>query len=508
MKKVIFTILFLGVFTILSAQMHGGGQYDPDSLETVSVTGIVITETTAFHSIYYLDIDNDAIADYHLNFGPWWYQPDSSNAVLPENGEEITVEGGLHDAYNMDLSVIVVYEINGEFWREPFYAFWNDLDGHFDGGMGHMGNHNGYAYGWMHDSLETISLSGTALVDTTFFMNQYYLDTNNDTIPEYFLNFGPWWYEPESGAERPGDGDEVEIAGGLMSGHNFDMVVVFEINGEVWRDSSYFAGHQGGGWIHSGMDSSKSIYNPYDHGDHMRVEPGWHQSGGQHGGGMMSDSLFCQFLELYPGDMPNAENENPFMGFEIGMFDPSGANQMMNGGQMGSHLNFNNEAHFQFEYNDIQILGNNIDENTIQAKYWDDQTSSWKQINNISVNVETNSLTFSSSEIPNYIIITADNVTSVKNDAEIKPKEFTLKQNYPNPFNPSTVIEFSLAKSAKVELNIYNILGQKISTLTNKNLDAGIHKYQFNGSSLTSGIYFYEIKANENRRVKKMSLLK
>ncbi len=223
---------------------------------------------------------------------------------------------------------------------------------------------------------------------------------------------------------------------------------------------------------------------------------------------MMSDSLFCQLFELYPGDMPGTENENPFMGFEIGMFDPSGNNQMMNGGQMGGHLNFNNEAHFQFVYNDIQILGNNIDENTIKAKYWDDQTSSWVIINNISVNVETNKITLSSSEIPNYIIITADKITSVENEKELKPREFTLKQNYPNPFNPSTVIEFSLVRADRVELNIYNILGQKISTLINKNLEAGIHKYQLNGSGLASGIYFYEIKTDQKRLVKKMNLLK
>lgn len=508
MKKIILTILYLGVFTVFNAQMHRDGHYDPDSLETVSVTGTVITETTGVHSIYYLDIDNDAVADYHLNFGPWWYQPDSSNAELPANGDEVTVTGGLHESLNMDFNVIVVYEINGEFWREPFYAYWNDLDGHFDGGMGHMGDHNGYAFGWMHDSLETIHLNGTVFVDTTFFMNHYYLDINSDTIPEYFLSFGPWWYEPESGAVRPADGDEVEITGYLMSGHNFDMVVVLEINVEVWRDSSYLAGHQGGGWIHSGMDSSRTIYNPYDHGDHMRVEPGWHQDGGHHGGGMMSDSLFCQLLELYPEDMPDTGNENPFMGFEIALFDPSGNNQMMSGGQMGGHLNFNTEAYFQFKYNDIQILGNNIDENTIQAKYWDDQTSSWIAINNVSVDAAVNSVTFSSSEIPNYIIITADNITSINNENESKPKEFSLKQNYPNPFNPSTVIEFSLVEPADVELNIYNILGQKISTLVDKPLGEGIYKYQFDASNFVSGIYFYEIKTDNSRIVKKMNLLK
>jgi photosystem II stability/assembly factor-like uncharacterized protein len=75
------------------------------------------------------------------------------------------------------------------------------------------------------------------------------------------------------------------------------------------------------------------------------------------------------------------------------------------------------------------------------------------------------------------------------------PAEFLLEQNYPNPFNPSTNIGFKLKSDSKVTLNIYNIVGEEITLLSNENLNAGEHRIHFTASGLTSGIYFYTLKA-------------
>jgi hypothetical protein len=104
-------------------------------------------------------------------------------------------------------------------------------------------------------------------------------------------------------------------------------------------------------------------------------------------------------------------------------------------------------------------------------------------------------------------------VVSVKNDQTPVPTEYSLKQNYPNPFNPSTVIEFSLPEEAKVKLIIYNLLGEKVGTLVNSDMNRGIHKYEWDASSLSSGIYFYEINAagksgKEFSLIRKMILMK
>ncbi|NOX66404.1 MAG: T9SS type A sorting domain-containing protein, partial [Chlorobi bacterium] len=76
-------------------------------------------------------------------------------------------------------------------------------------------------------------------------------------------------------------------------------------------------------------------------------------------------------------------------------------------------------------------------------------------------------------------------------ELNIVPKKYELSQNYPNPFNPSTTIKFSLPKNSKVRLDIYNMLGESVTTLIDKEMDAGFQSVQFNASNLASGIYFY-----------------
>ena len=95
----------------------------------------------------------------------------------------------------------------------------------------------------------------------------------------------------------------------------------------------------------------------------------------------------------------------------------------------------------------------------------------------------------------------------------VMPRVYSLEQNYPNPFNPTTQINFSLAADSRVTLKIFNILGQEVTTLINKNFVAGTHTVSFNASNLTSGVYLYRIDAagidGENfTAIKKMILTK
>jgi len=93
------------------------------------------------------------------------------------------------------------------------------------------------------------------------------------------------------------------------------------------------------------------------------------------------------------------------------------------------------------------------------------------------------------------------------------PTVFSLEQNYPNPFNPSTSIQFSLPVDAQVAISIYNLVGEKVAEVVNKEFSAGTHKVNLDASTLTSGIYFYQLDAAGNdsktfSSVKKMTLLK
>ena len=75
------------------------------------------------------------------------------------------------------------------------------------------------------------------------------------------------------------------------------------------------------------------------------------------------------------------------------------------------------------------------------------------------------------------------------------PNEYKLEQNYPNPFNPSTRISFRLATDSKVSLKVFDLLGQEVATLLNKNMTSGMHNVGFDASALNSGMYIYRIEA-------------
>ncbi len=83
--------------------------------------------------------------------------------------------------------------------------------------------------------------------------------------------------------------------------------------------------------------------------------------------------------------------------------------------------------------------------------------------------------------------------TGVDEPPDALPTSFSLQQNYPNPFNPSTTIRFELPKSSEVRLTVYDVLGRDVSVLVNDTRDAGYHEAKFDGSGLSSGVYFYRL---------------
>lgn len=93
-----------------------------------------------------------------------------------------------------------------------------------------------------------------------------------------------------------------------------------------------------------------------------------------------------------------------------------------------------------------------------------------------------------------------------------KPRKFELYNNYPNPFNPSTIIRFSIAEDSNVKIVIFDQVGQEIKVLVDDHFSAGTYQEtwnaQENGNLLSSGIYFYFIKAENFLQTKKMLLLK
>ena len=88
------------------------------------------------------------------------------------------------------------------------------------------------------------------------------------------------------------------------------------------------------------------------------------------------------------------------------------------------------------------------------------------------------------------------------------PTNFALKQNYPNPFNPATNIEFSIPVKGFVSLKIYDITGREVAQLVNTHLYPGLYTANFDASRLSSGVYFYTLRAEGFTQTKKMLLVK
>ena len=93
-------------------------------------------------------------------------------------------------------------------------------------------------------------------------------------------------------------------------------------------------------------------------------------------------------------------------------------------------------------------------------------------------------------------------------EVEVIPDRYELYQNYPNPFNPVTNIKFSLPEAARVKIDIFNIIGEKVRTLIEQNMEAGFHNITFNAENLSSGTYIYRLQTENFTQIKKMLLLK
>ena len=89
------------------------------------------------------------------------------------------------------------------------------------------------------------------------------------------------------------------------------------------------------------------------------------------------------------------------------------------------------------------------------------------------------------------------------------PQEFYLRQNFPNPFNPITNIRFEVPNSTPVTINIYNAVGQLVTTLINgQSFAPGTYSVTWDASNVSSGVYFYQLKTDSYQQTMKMILLK
>ncbi len=168
---------------------------------------------------------------------------------------------------------------------------------------------------------------------------------------------------------------------------------------------------------------------------------------------------------------------------------------------IGNTLEDANDIYNNSPYNLERIPSPNQDTIQVTLNYWGSI-----DINVISQTINGNNIKF----IPYTDSLHANIIipTSIGFCGDRLPLEFKLHQNHPNPFNPTTKIRFEIPKSTKVKIEVFNLLGQKIKTLFNKQMVAGSHQIKYGAYNLPSGVYLYRIEAGEYQEVKKMVLLR
>lgn len=105
------------------------------------------------------------------------------------------------------------------------------------------------------------------------------------------------------------------------------------------------------------------------------------------------------------------------------------------------------------------------------------------------------------------ILLTGTNSVSNEPESEL-PESVQLSQNYPNPFNPNTTINFAVPEYENVQLEVFDLLGRKVSEILNEPKNAGRYSINFDASNLTSGLYLYRLQVGEHVLTKKMTLIK
>ncbi len=367
-------------------------------------------------------------------------------------------------------------------------------------------NHGGRHHGedWP-EGLEVMELSGTAILDSSLWNHQYYLDNSLDGEPDYQLGFGPWWYNPENDAERPNNGDNITILGGIIENDDIPFLVIYEINGLFWRDSTGEPPWSGG-WIHHGATDSFHVFCPTDSMSHLGFPPQSMMGMG------FPDSLYCQFEEINPDSMPGVHDSTHFAGFLCDFINPEG-NHM--GGGMGhaGMMNFSQEIEMQFHYDELTLAQAGLSEESITLWYID-AADQWIEASTAQIDQELNTITLSTDDIAPYYYLSAPSLLSVDSNTEsVFPEVFKVVSAFPNPFNPSINIEYSLGQTSDISLKIYDLKGRQIYQERIGSMADGSHTFTWtpdihNSEYLKSGVYIMELLSGETSRIKKVTYLK
>ncbi len=495
---ILLTIFFLSQENTRAQNQPGKGK--SNSFEPISVTGTVLIDSVKKTTRYFLDTDNNGSKEYELSFGPKSYVP-TTGAQKPTVGDVVTITGDMFSSTS--LPVIMVYTINGLKWRDSVST--RCIRNKFDPDSIRK-NFSRWAnrFGWsVEDNLTPVTLTGKAVIETfAKHHTAFYLDELSDGTKDYILMFGPWWYQPKSGALRPNDGDAITIKGGLIQKDSQlpKIVVVQELNGLAWVDSIGKYPWPGKTIKRDAGNSSivRSVYNPNTYCQFSS------NSFGNMFGHLFPSEVYASVSEIDPIDLPVTTSENIVAAFAINVTDDK---------MKGIFMPFDKNILFNLSFKDTELSAGNYNKRNLQIKYLGDDNELYN-VSNAKFDFSNNSVTFSQTLINGtYVLESTEPEIPNLVKKNVLPEQVKLQQNYPNPFNPETRITFELPEKGNVKLTIYDIIGSEIKSLINNDLEKGVYHVTWNGKdnsgkNSASGVYIYKLEFNGSVITRKMNLLK
>ena len=174
-------------------------------------------------------------------------------------------------------------------------------------------------------------------------------------------------------------------------------------------------------------------------------------------------------------------------------------------------------AELTFGYSDSVLNLRGIAEDSLAVAFFgstDDRGEIWHSLP-VSIDKANNTLTVTTSHFSTWLITTreADFITDVMDEESQIPEEVSLSQNFPNPFNPVTAIRYQIPSDQHVRLDLYNVLGKLVRVLVDDDQNTGRYTIHWDGkneygASVSSGIYFYRLRAGNYNETKKMLLIR
>ena len=123
--------------------------------------------------------------------------------------------------------------------------------------------------------------------------------------------------------------------------------------------------------------------------------------------------------------------------------------------------------------------------------------------------LSSNGILYAVTLLDSYIFKNASIFTTgINTVSENVPVTTRLRQNYPNPFNPVTRISFDVSRAGNVIIKVYDVTGREVQTLVNETLNPGTYAMTFDGTGLTSGVYYYKLISGQFTETKRMVLIK